>query len=305
MPTSKQVSRLKAEQIDKKKKVINNKINDLQQNLYDKISSQFVTLINKKENKPSFDNTNQMQSVIKKEFNKVFPEIIKDTVKSARSLTDLNNMYFSTLLDSNRLEQIQNETMKIIDRKLGIDENGQVKRNGFVDKALNDSAIQKDFIKQIKQLVQSGQDVQTVQEKLKEFMVGNDINGGFINQYYKGFAGTLLNEVDRNNNLIYADKLELQYFYYSGGLILTSRPFCLDKNGKIFTRDQADKWKDDSRIKKMYGKNISDYVPLRDFGGPNCLHNADFITDDMAIGNIRDQNSKAAARNQKFKDNNL
>ena len=136
-------------------------------------------------------------------------------------------------------------------------------------------------------------------------MIGADLNGGFINQYYKGFAGTLLNDIDRNNNLIYADKLQLNYFYYSGGLILSSRPFCLDKNGKIFHRDQADKWKEDKRIIKMYGKDIKNYVPLRDFGGPNCLHGADFVTDDMAIGNIREQNAKASARNQKFKENNL
>lgn len=304
MPTSKQVSRLKAEQIDKKQKAIGAKITTMQENLYDKVSTQFLTLLNKRDKEKDLPSTNQIQNIVKKEFNAAFPDIMREVVKSSRSVSDLNLMYYSTLLDSDQLDVIRDQTSKTIDRKLGIDENGKIKQGGFLDRAIDDRKIQNDFVKLVNKLMQSGQDAQSIQEKLKEFMIGSKLSGGFIEQYYKGFAGTLLTEIDRGNNLVYADKLQLNYFYYSGGLILSSRPFCIDKNGKILHRDQAERWKDDSRIKKMYGKEISSYVPLRDFGGPNCLHGADFITDDMAVGSIREQNKKAAERTAAFKNRN-
>lgn len=304
MPTRKEVSKIKSDHIDKRKKAIAGKIDLLQQNIYDKVSGQLVTLLNKKE-KDVPVNTNQLQQTVKKEFNTAFPDVMKETIIASRSLTDLNSMYFSTIMDSNRLDEIRDQTKRAIDRKLGIDENGKIKQNGFVDKALSDPAVQKQFIKKVNQLVNSGADVQTVQEKLKEFIIGKGQMSGFIQQYYSGFAGTLMNDIDRGNNLVYANKLELNYFYYSGGLILSSRPFCIDKNGKIISREQSDKWAEDPRIKKMYGKDIKDYIPLKDFGGPNCLHGADFITNDMAEGSIREQNARARARNEAFKKNNL
>lgn len=302
MPTRKEVSKLKQDHVTKRQDAIDTKIITLQESLYENVSTALLTYLSKKKEDPTYDSTFALQQVVKKEFNKSFPDVMKETVNAGRSIGNLTEMYYSTLMDSNRLDDIRDKTAKILDRSLGIDENGKIKQGGFIDRALADEEVQKKFIKEVKKVAATGADVQVMQEKMKQFVVGQKESNGFIQQYYKSFAGDLINTIDRNNGNIYADDLELKYFYYAGGLILSSRPFCIKRNGKIISRDQAALWKNDSEIKQMYKGRMDEYEPLKCMGGPHCLHNPDWITDELAQGNIREQNKKAADRSTAFKE---
>lgn len=78
---------------------------------------------------------------------------------------------------------------------------------------------------------------------------------------------------------MYAEELNLNYFYYRGGLIETSREFCIKKNDKLFHRDDALRmWPSDPALP---GDPLG-YNPLTDLGRWNCRHYLEWITDEMA-----------------------
>lgn len=85
-------------------------------------------------------------------------------------------------------------------------------------------------------------------------------------------------QFDRKVQEQYADELDLFCFIYEGGLIDTSRQFCDDRNGKVFTRLEAEGW----ALLEWNGKN-KDYEGLRDMGGHNCRHHPSFISNELAI----------------------
>lgn len=303
MPTRKEASKIKQDQVAKKQQAIKSRIQLLQENIYEKISGQFLKTIQD----PSYQNTLTLESIVKKELKTGYPDVIKSTITSARSIVDLNQMYFSTLMESNRIDEIRDKTSKIVDRRLGIDENGKIKQGGFADRALDDATMRKQFIKEVKKLSASGKDIGSVHEVLKKFITGNNLESGFIDKHYNTFGKDLLYGIDRSNGNVYSNELGLNYGYYGGGLIITSRCFCIKCNGKIFSREQMEKWRD--KLNESCGpiwneKKDGRYDPIENMGGYGCLHQIDWVTDSIAIGNIREQNKKAAERNAAFKDRN-
>ncbi len=102
---------------------------------------------------------------------------------------------------------------------------------------------------------------------------------GQLQKYYDRYLWDTLMQYERINNLFYADKFKLNWFFYRGGLIKTSRVFCIEKNDQLFHRDDAEKWRFDPNLPAS-GDGI--YNPLVDLGRWNCRHFLVWITDKMA-----------------------
>jgi hypothetical protein len=302
MPTYKEVSKLKSDFILKKENAIKGTLNSQQDNLFDKLLNEFIKQANEKinGNEPS---TYQLQNQFNKFYKENFGDVLKQNVDYSRSLTDLNQMYFSTLMDSNRLDEIHIKTKLLVDKQLGIDTKGNLKQGGFTDKILASEQAKKNFIKEVNKILVGNPDINLMQNKLKDFIIGSKNNTGILESHYRTFSQDILTSIDRSNSLVYANELELQSFYYGGGLLTSSRGFCISKNGKIFSRAEAEKWKDSTFITSMYGKNITDYDPLINMGGYGCKHTPDWITQDIAKELKGENNAKAKERNDKFKSN--
>lgn len=280
MPTYKQISKLKTELIDKRESKIKGSLSSQQDKLYESVLTDFIQVAKDKiKGKPT--NLFAIQRELKKQYELQFPAIMQETVKASTAITDLNLKYFSTLVDSNRLDEISVKTEKVINKSLGLDDNGKLKAGGFIDKTLENKKVQQLFTKEVNVILSGSPDLALMQQKLKEFITGTKQSTGLLERYYRTFANDLLANIDRTGSLVYADELELNDFYYAGGIILSSRSFCKSKNGKIFTRTEAEKWKDSAFIRGMYD-NISDYEPLINMGGYGCLHRADWITANIA-----------------------
>lgn len=301
MPTYKEVSKIKSDFISKKEESITNSLTDQQSNLYDKLLSDFMKVAKDKADGKEV-NINKLQSQFRKFYDQNFNEVMRQTINASRSLTDLNQMYFSTLLDSNRLDEIHDNTKKLVDKSLGVTDANKLISNGFTDKAIANKQVQKLFVKEVNKILIGNPDVNLMQNKLKDFILGNKQSTGILERYYRNFANDLLISIDRSNSLVYANELELQSFFYGGGLLTSSRSFCISKNGKIFTRSEAEKWKDSTFITSMYGTKINDYEPLVNMGGYGCRHTPDWITQDIAKELKPENNKKATEKNKAFKD---
>lgn len=312
MPTRREASKLKHDYILKREGVIRSKISIKQQELYDKIIDEFITQYKYNVEKGSRgDGKDVTQLIAKLERSiKIYgldvnPEILREYIASARSLGSLNLTYFSTLIkDYNKLEEIKKKTDQLLNDRFGVDDEGVIKKNGFLDKMVKDETIQKRIMKEVRKGVSNGIDIQQLRQNLKVIVIGKDDKLGAIQQHYNTFAKDILNSINGANNNIYRQELGLKHAYYAGGLITTSRSLCLKNNGKIFSNKQIEALKEDPFIVKMYGDNIADYNPYELPGGYGCLHNWDWITEDLAKGNTRDENKKASERNNAFKDRN-
>jgi hypothetical protein len=281
MPGYKEISKLKTELIDRRESKIKGSLTYQQNHLYESVVNDFVMVAKDKvEGRPT--NLYALQRELKRQYELSFPSVMQEAVKASSAINNLNLKYFSTLVDTNRLDEIAEKTDKVVNKSLGIDENGLLKENGFIDKTLESKKVQRMFVKEVNNILDGSPDLALMQHKLKEFITGTKQSTGLLERYYRTFANDLLANIDRTGSLIYANELELNNFYYAGGIILSSRSFCKSKNGKIFTRSEAERWKDSAFIRDMYGANISDYEPLIMMGGYGCLHRPDWITSDIA-----------------------
>lgn len=67
-----------------------------------------------------------------------------------------------------------------------------------------------------------------------------------------------------------AKDLGLTHYKYIGGVIQTSRDFCIERDGGVYTKDEVEGWADEDWDGKIPGTNeetIFSYV-----GGYNCRH---------------------------------
>lgn len=315
MPTRKEVSKIKADFIVKREAFIRSKISLQQESLYNELVDIFIDFYAKKVNKSvnqltAQDTSNaiyQLENQIKKFGLDAHPETLREYVKSASSLGDLTLMYYSTMYENHsQLEEIKLKASQVINKKLGVNEDGSLKKNGFIQKMMLSKSIQKQIIAESRKAISNNYDLNTLKEKLKNLIVGNPElkQNGVIQKHYNTYAKDLLNSVSNNYSNLFAKELDLEHAIYAGGLIKTSHKICIENNGKIFTREQIENLRKDPRIVKMYGDNIDEYDPFTLPGGYGCLHSWDWITPDLAIGRTREQNKKASLRNDAFKERN-
>lgn len=307
MPTRKEVAKIKADYVDKRNSAITTSIREIQQGMYDKVLADFLAAAKQQDPKlrVSQKYINTMAGEIKKEFDKQFPLVMQELVSSSRGVLDLNLMYYSTMLDTNRLAEIRDKTIKNTNRALGVDAAGKVIKGGFLDKSLSSKAVMQSFSEQVKSLVAMNVDTVTAQNKLRELVTGTRKQTGLLERYYNTFAKDVIINVSRTSSAVFANELGLKHAFYEGGLIKTSRSFCLQKNGKIFPLETIMKWKDSKFIQDMYGDKIDEYDPINGPpGGYGCLHSMSWITEELAKGVTKENNAAAAAKNKGFADRN-
>lgn len=303
MPTHKQIAKTKTDYIEKKNASITTDIT--------KISDGFLNDI--LANLGDYKNTGKlsqraMQKVLRDTFKDNFPKVMRDTANAGKSLGDLNVMYFSTLVDSGRLDEVKKSSDKAIDRGLGLNEDGTIKENGFLDKALRTEKLQQSFQKELVNALKGNPDIGMLKDRIEKFIVGNDVQSGFLQKHYNTLAKDILIQIDRKNANIFASELDLRHFIFGGALLKTSRCFCLNRKGKIFDTTQADGWK--NMLGQACGpvwdeERDGEYIPTEHMGGIGCVDTADWITSDIANSMKAENNQRATTRNANFKEKHI
>lgn len=103
---------------------------------------------------------------------------------------------------------------------------------------------------------------------------------GALNRYYRTFIYDAIMQFDRIVSNAHAKQNDLNYFQYKGGLIETSREFCIKRDGLVFRREHADDWKNDPDLPGY--PDVASYDPLIDLGRWNCRHYLLWLTDEQA-----------------------
>lgn len=134
--------------------------------------------------------------------------------------------------------------------------------------------------------ITSGRPMSEMAKGLRSMFGKEDLTGRF-ERYYQTFLWDTAMQWERVGNNYYADQLNLNWFIYSGGLIETSREFCIKRDGKVMNRDDAKKWVNDPTLPGQ--DSLDMYNPLTDLGRFNCRHFLTWLTDEEAERMIKKQ----------------
>jgi len=235
-------------------------------------------------------------------FNKAYTDFVntskKNLVKSIlvdieNILEDNHKFYRDTAKATATTEQ---DLKKIINRRLGIDADGKLVKNGYMQGVLDDSNVRMDLQRYIFKEMLKGVGYEDLKNGIELQIKGDPEKLGMFEKHYKTFSYDVYAQLAGFTSKLYADKLGLTYFIYNGGLIETSRSFCKQRNGKVFSNDEAEDWKEDPSLTAV--PNKATYNWYIDRGGYNCRHSIDFIVEEVAIAlrpdlGLQDQTKKA------------
>lgn len=116
------------------------------------------------------------------------------------------------------------------------------------------------------QSVATGQKQSTLVNAITGILTGKkDVRGRPMTAYAKGFAQDAVMNYQNQVTLAKGERAGFTHFLYFGDVIATSRPFCITRVGKVYTKRQIQAW--DSL--DWQGKSGSAWTER---GGYNCRH---------------------------------
>ena len=118
---------------------------------------------------------------------------------------------------------------------------------------------------------------------LEQIIKGTPEAEGKLLRYYRGYGYDMYTNVEN----IYADEtaklLGMNYADYFGDIMERSRQFCIERAGKIFSREEMEQWKCDPDLPKMKGiERCDDSYHYIERGRWNCRHTLLWISDEIA-----------------------
>lgn len=204
-----------------------------------------------------------------------------------------NNQYYLQLNKSGQafkkklFDNVLKGTEKKMMYRLGLTEAGGVRANSWLDGFISDKSVQRTISEYVLKSVGSQIPIKDFSDGLRGMVEGVNENSGIFERYYRQYAYDTYSQYDNAYAEQLATGLDLNAFMYQGGLIKKSRPFCIEHNNKVWTREEAKEWPEwkdpDTGEVPSYIASFPGYDPLVNLGGFNCRHKLSWITNQMAI----------------------
>ena len=117
-----------------------------------------------------------------------------------------------------------------------------------------------------------------LKQDVRAFIEGKDQLGALEHFFWKEDGLEQFQVHARSIAESYSKSLELDYAIYAGGEIKTTRDFCDERNGNVYTRKEIAEWNNLEWPGKKKDNNI-----FIDCGGYNCRHELDWISKQLAV----------------------
>ncbi|WP_179022060.1 hypothetical protein [Winogradskyella forsetii] len=281
--TIRNLSRAKAEKLERLIEAVEKRIETAQTTLTKSVLQEFLEKLTIEQGKIKEVQNRRTVTLFNQAY-KIFQErqkekLVKSILGDINEILEDNGKFYTKTVEASPLTQ--DEVKKIVNRRLGIDTDGNLIRNGYMSGVLEDSTLKTDIQKYIFKEIFKGVGYEALKEGLKMKIEGDKDRLGMLQRHYKTFSYDVYAQLNSYTSKVYADKLGLFHFIYNGGIIKTSRAFCKTKNGKVFSNEEAEQWVDDPTLTAIDSKETYDW--LIDRGGYNCRHTIDFISKEIAF----------------------
>lgn len=190
-----------------------------------------------------------------------YQNLVEKYLKTIPAVDALNVTYFEVLSDAfkpNRqfLASLQKQTIKQVEDLL-FNQGFQASVKIPLSNLLNTS-------------VNSGGHFTDLLDSVKGFIKGNSEIDGKLLSHTKTITKSTLFNYSRAFHHAVSNDLGLVWFAYSGGLMRSSRDFCIDKAGHYFRKEEIESWASQDWAGKVQGTNASSIFIFA--GGWNCAH---------------------------------
>jgi hypothetical protein len=265
------------EYIAKRQELLSSAVGNLQRQLYEAVLADFDKIAT---------DPAELDKLWKKFQASAHSKVILKFASDVMQIGKLNADYFAEIaedLDSKDYAAIKKTADSYLMDRFGLASNGKAIQNGFLDTFVKDQSILRDLKQYAYKSQVSGIGVDEFKAGFKDMIIGTEAKNGSLMRYYQTFAFDTYQQADATLQDHYAKKLELEAALYLGGEISGTRPFCHERNGKVFLRSEIETWKG----LKFAGKPAN-YDPFQDRGGYNCRHHFNWITNEMAVARRKD-----------------
>lgn len=260
--------------IDNADSVFTNAVNVTQQEIYDN----FIDLFKKLETKDGYIlNNSYNRSLLAKssqEFNKAinqsgYNDAVNEFVGTFSQLDVANQDYFSSISDlfkPNRafITSLQKQTISTLE-------------SAILNEGLY-ANIKQPLLNVISQNINSGGSYSGFLEQLRTNIVGLE-NEGKLMRYSRGILNDTLFQYSRAYQQSVTDDLGLEFYYYAGGTVKNSRPWCVEHADQYYHQNEIEAWADQTWQGQIPGTTASSIWMYA--GGFSCAHS--FIPVDVSI----------------------
>ena len=201
--------------------------------------------------------------------------MLNQVVTGVESILTFNKNYFEAIGEVRLIDLDKNIRSQMNDW-LGIEKGGKLAKNGYLSKIITDTSIRNEVktlaVKNI--IAQSG--FFETKKSIEGLIVGTEKRKlGILQKYYRNFVYDTYSTVDRLVGVQYANELGYVFAVYEGGLIKSSRQFCIERNGKVFHTTEIETF--DPPVAKQ-----PNYNPFTDLGGYACRHHLNWVSTKLA-----------------------
>lgn len=204
--------------------------------------------------------------------------LLKSVLRWAGSIFGLNERYFETFEAAGKVEAVRDAARRLSLQRWGYNTaTKELLPGGYFESLFNSATVAQRVAGLVNQAIAQNLPLAQFQKAFRSVFVGLP-GQGMLERHWKTNSFDLYQRIDRTANLIYADRLGLNWAIYSGTLEEDSRPFCIARVNKVYNRGQIAEWKD----LEFQGKPKNGYDPFVDCGGYNCRHHLSWVSDELA-----------------------
>lgn len=214
-------------------------------------------------------NISRIENIFEKHQKKII-KFILIYISSFKNIDNYHLKYYQNLGFEKTILKKLNKQLTFLMEKVGISNNIIIK-DGFLDKLLSFSEVKLEIQNYILRSVASGKNINDFYDGLKS-LIETTNHDSTLMRYLKTYLFDVISQYEAIGNNFIANELGLTKFNYVGGIIKTTRTFCLERVNKEFTKEDGMNWN------KLDWKGK---IPEIDFfiqrGGYHCLHRIEWI----------------------------
>jgi hypothetical protein len=181
--------------------------------------------------------------------------------------------------------EAQKRTIDRLSKRLGI-EDGKLKKGGYLDRYFSTRTVDEEVKSVVNASIAGKRMFRELQRQLEVTIKGTRHLDGAVTRAYAELITDTYHKIDRTAGDQFGVALKFRWFTFEGGLIETSRKFCIKRDGHVFNTIEAERWRNDPELPKTTKEResgvVTDYIPTRDMGRWNCRHRVRWISEQMA-----------------------
>ena len=194
--------------------------------------------------------------------NALYQESVQSLIEGYKELANLSDDFIGEILDNySRKQDLYQSILKA---------NVDITRSNLLG-----AGIRENFSNAIREVLKANiagvGDGNQLRKTVAQFIEGTETEKPFLQRYITQVTNDSIMGFNAEYLQTISEDLDIKYYRYSGTIIGDSRPFCVARAGRLFKKEEIEKWPDLGQWQgRMPGTNKQTIFSYR--GGYNCRH---------------------------------